>query len=347
MSDPSAAWISIDVSGPMNSSRPSTYERKRTPSSSIERILLSRSPRRRLISSATEPCPIEKTWNPPESVTMGRRQPMNSWRPPIRRISSCPGCRKRWNVLPSTISYPSASTSAACSDLTVAVDASGTNAGVCTAPCVKRRTPARAFPARASISNGPAVTRGSVAPAAAAASTCSALRALGRGSLDGGRTAIAVLGRADLHPARLALLRLRDPHLEDALVELGAHPLRVDAVGQRQRAAEPAGGALHAIPASLLLLVLRAALARDRQGVVPDLDRHVVLAEPREVGLEDEVIVRLDQVHRRHPALGVGVALVEKGVEEAVDLVRERLWLHQEGHLPHLLERLILLTTRS
>ena len=110
-SDPRAAWTSIEVSGPMNRSSPSVYERKRTPSSSIERIAPSRSPcpsgardGRPLISSATVPWPIENTWNPPESVMMGRGQFMKPFRPPWRAISSGPGSSSRWNALPSTIS---------------------------------------------------------------------------------------------------------------------------------------------------------------------------------------------------------------------------------------------------
>ena len=46
----------------MNRSEPSRYERKRTPSSSIEMTIDSRGSRRRLISSATDPWPIENTW---------------------------------------------------------------------------------------------------------------------------------------------------------------------------------------------------------------------------------------------------------------------------------------------
>ena len=56
MSEPSAAWTPIEVSGPMNFSAPSTYERKRTPSSSMPRIAPERSlvfALRPLISSAT------------------------------------------------------------------------------------------------------------------------------------------------------------------------------------------------------------------------------------------------------------------------------------------------------
>ena len=63
-----------------------------------------RPPRRRLISSATDPWPIEKTWKPPESVMIGPSQPMNPCRPPSSPISSWPGWMNRWNVLPSTMS---------------------------------------------------------------------------------------------------------------------------------------------------------------------------------------------------------------------------------------------------
>src|SRR5436190_15145834 len=100
-------------------------------------------------------------------------------------------------------------------------------------------TPARASPARASISNGPAVTRGSVARVPPASCGSSGLGALGRRALHRGRLA-AVLACADLHPARLALLGLRDPDLEHALVELRGHSVGVDPLGQRQRTAERA-----------------------------------------------------------------------------------------------------------
>ena len=46
---------------------------------------------RALISSATVPWPIEKTWKPPESVMIGRSQSMNRCRPPSCSISSSPG----------------------------------------------------------------------------------------------------------------------------------------------------------------------------------------------------------------------------------------------------------------
>ena len=46
----------------MKRSRPSAYERNRTPSSAIEITIDLRGSRRRLISSATDPWPIENTW---------------------------------------------------------------------------------------------------------------------------------------------------------------------------------------------------------------------------------------------------------------------------------------------
>jgi hypothetical protein len=47
---------------------------------------------------------MEKTWKPPESVITGRSHAMKRCRPPSDAISSWPGVRKRWNVLPSTMS---------------------------------------------------------------------------------------------------------------------------------------------------------------------------------------------------------------------------------------------------
>src|SRR5215218_1963731 len=95
------------------------------------------------------------------------------------------------------------------------------------------------------------------------------LLALGRASLDGrGGAAPVVLARRDLHAARLALLGLGDPHLEDAAVELGRDRLGVDAVRQCQRPAEAAVGALDAVPAALARLLLGLALAGDRERAV-------------------------------------------------------------------------------
>src|SRR3954471_15870727 len=138
----------------------------------------------------------------------------------------------------------------------------------------------------------------------------------------------ALAGDGDL--ARLALLGLRDPDLEHAAVEAGAHRLGVDPLRQRQRAREGAERALHAVEALVALLVLGLALAGDGQRAVLELDLDVLLRHAGEVGAQDEVVTGLDEVHGRHPAAqhGAGVAAagggVEDGVEEAVHLALQR-----------------------
>src|SRR5437763_181897 len=113
---------------------------------------------------------------------------------------------------------------------------------------------------------------------------------------------VRLVADLDRDAARLALLGLRDPHLQDAAVEARLDRVGVDALGQRQRAAERAVRALDAEVALLLLLLLGLALTGDREDVVLDLDVHVLLGEPRKVGLQDEVLVGLDEIHRRDPA---------------------------------------------
>src|SRR4051812_49481023 len=97
----------------------------------------------------------------------------------------------------------------------------------------------------------------------------------GRASLDRGRTAVAVAVAVpgDVDPPRLALLGLRDRHLEHAVVEGGLDLVGVDAVRQRQRAAELAERALEPEEALLLALVVRLALPGDGQRAVAPLDR--------------------------------------------------------------------------
>ena len=102
MSERSASCTAIESSGVSRTSLPSTGERNRTPSSVILRILA------RL-----------KTWNPPESVRIGRDQCMKRCRPPSSSMSSAPGRSMRWKVLPRTISAPRPSSSSGVIALTV------------------------------------------------------------------------------------------------------------------------------------------------------------------------------------------------------------------------------------
>jgi hypothetical protein len=95
MSESSTRWIAIDSSGVRNMRSPFTGDWKATPSS----LILRKAPRL-------------KTWKPPESVRIGRVQPMKRCSPPCARITSSPGRSHRWKVLPSTICAPDSTSSA-------------------------------------------------------------------------------------------------------------------------------------------------------------------------------------------------------------------------------------------
>ena len=81
---------------------PSTGDAKVTPCSVIFRRLAS-----------------DQTWKPPESVRIGLFQPVNRCRPSCAAITSRPGRRNRWKVLPRMISAPIASMSTGFIALTV------------------------------------------------------------------------------------------------------------------------------------------------------------------------------------------------------------------------------------
>ena len=104
-------------------------------------------------SDASSVSRSEKTWKPPESVRIGPSQDMNACRPPSSAISSSPGRKCRWYVLPRTICAPSARSSSGSTVLTVPFVPTGMNAGVGTSPCAVCRMPARASPSCASSVN--------------------------------------------------------------------------------------------------------------------------------------------------------------------------------------------------
>src|SRR5215212_2706867 len=214
---------------------------------------------RPLISSATLPWPIEKTWKPPESVTIGRSQRMKRCRPPLR-------------------------TGVDLRDVERALQGPLSLVGVGLRPTT-----------------------------------------LSRGALGALDRLLLAAADADGDLARLALLGLGDPHLEHALVEGRLDGVGVHALGQRQRALEAAGRPLDAVVALLAALVLGLALAGHGKDVVLELEVDVALGEPRQVSAQDEVVVGLDQVHRRQPAARAAVpgrpgGGVEERVEEPVHL---------------------------
>src|SRR5215210_1113623 len=196
------------------------------------------------------------------------------------------------------------------------------NAGVRTSPCAVVRTPERArLPgSRARMRSGTAMKKsdaGSRAPgtpvgrqlasvpaapgpvrgrsAGARGPRRPAPTSLRAGVLAGvDRRRRALLADLDRDAARLARLGLGDADLEHALVERGGDRLWVDAIRQRERAAEAAVRPLDAVEALPALLVLGLALARDGQDVALDVDRDVALAEAGQIGLEREVVLGLD-----------------------------------------------------
>src|SRR3954454_9507010 len=109
---------------------------------------------------------------------------------------------------------------------------------------------------------------------------------LRRRALDRRLLGVAVRVPCALDAPRLALLGLRDPHVENTVMERGVDPVRIDPVGQGQRAAELAERALEAEEALLLALVLRLALTGDRQRAVVELHRDVLLLHAGKVGLK-------------------------------------------------------------
>ena len=117
----------IAFSGVSRWLEPSRWLRNVAPSSSIVREAAS-----------------ETTWKPPESVRIGRSQPMNRCRPPSRSMRSCPGRRYRWYVFARTIVAPTSSRSSGSSALTVAFVPTGMNCGVSTTPCGSVSRPSRA-----------------------------------------------------------------------------------------------------------------------------------------------------------------------------------------------------------
>src|SRR6266404_7142618 len=132
-----------------------------------------------------------------------------------------------------------------------------------------------------------------------------------------------VLGRLDLDFLRLALFRLRKVHRQ--------HPVPVgrldlpggDWSGQRERAFELAEPTLTVVVARLLGIAGPLPLALDGEQVVGQGQMNVLLAEPRQLGADHELVLGL--VHVRggspHPLYPPRAGrLAQKSVEESIHL---------------------------
>ena len=99
----------------------------------------------------------------------------------------------------------------------------------------------------------------------------------------------------------LASSRFGQGDAQHAVLVLRLDLLRVDHGGQGEGAGEGAVGALHAVVALLLHLVVELALAAQGQHVVLDADVDVLRVDARQLGLQDDVAVLLVDVHRGRP----------------------------------------------
>ncbi|KAG0590879.1 hypothetical protein KC19_1G132400 [Ceratodon purpureus] len=93
----------------------------------------------------------------------------------------------------------------------------------------------------------------------------------------------------DLNAARLLLLllHLRHHHCQHAVVHLRGNMIQIGILGEPELAHEAPAAALHAVPGIRLLHLLPLPLPADAQRApVLDLHLHVLLPQPRQVGLE-------------------------------------------------------------
>src|SRR6266478_8867898 len=128
-----------------------------------------------------------------------------------------------------------------------------------------------------------------------------------------------VLGRLDLDFLRLALFRLRKVHRQHP-VPVGRLDLPgVDWSGQRERAFELAEPTLTAVVARLLGIAGPLPLALDGEHVVGQGQMNVLLAEPRQLGADHELVPGLVHVRGGSPLPRAG-RLAQKSVEESIHL---------------------------
>src|ERR671939_176151 len=147
----------------------------------------------------------------------------------------------------------------------------------------------------------------------------SGLRLLARRTLDRGLGAAA-----DLDPARLRLLGLRDVDLENAVLVLGVDRALVGARRRADRAGERAEAPLVAIEALAGDLLRALALAAHGQRVVLELDRDLVLGDPGEVERVDDRAVGLPHVDGGSPGLVRAAVALDQAAHQPGHLVLER-----------------------
>src|SRR5512132_2487739 len=104
----------------------------------------------------------------------------------------------------------------------------------------------------------------------------------------------------DLDLPRARILALRHLDLEKTVVELRADVLAINVVRQRERTDEVAVGPLHPVEVAALPLLLELPLAPDREDVALHLDVDLVLLEPGQLRGQENPVLVLGDVDRRH-----------------------------------------------
>src|SRR5205085_10990339 len=129
---------------------------------------------------------------------------------------------------------------------------------------------------------------------------------------------------ADLDPARLRLLGLRDVDLEHAVLVLGADRALVGALRQTDRAGERAEPALVAVEALARDLLGALALAAHGQRVFLELDGDLVLRDAGQVERVDDLVLGLPHVDGGSPGLARAAVALEQAAHQPGHLVLKR-----------------------
>src|SRR2546426_6460881 len=112
--------------------------------------------------------------------------------------------------------------------------------------------------------------------------------------------------------------------LENAVLQRGLDPLRVEALWQRQSAGEATSPSLTAVVIIALGLPVLRPLAADRQHAVVNAHVDVLLAEPRNIHSHDDLVLTVYHVHGRRPSTGLPGEpgpgpIANESVEEILD----------------------------
>src|SRR6516164_6193828 len=144
-------------------------------------------------------------------------------------------------------------------------------------------------------------------------------------------------GGLNVDATRLLRRPLRNADLEHPVDVSRLDGFRIYTLGQREAAQERAGGALDALEAVLGRLLLRAALALDREHALLGRDLDVLALDARQVGSYHEALSLLVNVDVRDPADGRAVGgLAQGAIELPLQTAHERPGLvTNDGHAKH------------